>query len=87
MNYFTYIIQSIYKKSYYIGYTHNLASRIDKHNSGSTKSTKSRIPWELVYFEQFETKSEAIKRELEIKSKKSRKYIELLIEAKGGRPD
>ncbi len=87
MNYFTYILQSIYKKSYYIGYTHNLASRIDKHNSGFTKSTKSGIPWELVYFEQFETKSEAIKRELEIKSKKSRKYIELLIEAKGGRPD
>ncbi len=40
------------------------------------------MPWRLVYFEMFETRTEAIKRENEIKSKKSRKYIEVLISKK-----
>jgi len=40
-----------------------------------------------VYFEEYQTKSEANKREYDIKRKKSRKYIEKIIEASGGRPD
>ena len=37
------------------------------------------IPWKIVYKEKYNTKSEAMKREYEIKRKKSRKYIESLI--------
>ncbi|MEJ5350393.1 MAG: GIY-YIG nuclease family protein [Melioribacteraceae bacterium] len=46
------------------------------HNSGYNPSTKSGVPWELVYVEEYETKKEAFNREEEIKKKKSRKYIE-----------
>jgi putative endonuclease len=53
---------------------------------GWGKYTKRGIPWELVYCEKFKTKTEALKREREIKRKKSRKYIEGLIHA-GGRPE
>ncbi len=77
--YFVYIIYSKKRDSFYIGYTANINSRIIKHNSGATISTKSGIPWELVYSEQYVTKTEAIKREKAIKKKKSRKYIEYLI--------
>jgi predicted GIY-YIG superfamily endonuclease len=45
------------------------------------KATKSKGPWVLVYQEQFDTKIEANRRELEIKSKKSRLYIEKLIQS------
>ncbi len=77
--FYTYIIYSKSTNKYYVGYTHDLGLRLERHNTGWSKSTKSGIPWELVYNEKFETKSEAIKRENEIKKKKSRKYIEELL--------
>ncbi|MDA3955007.1 MAG: GIY-YIG nuclease family protein [Bacteroidales bacterium] len=77
--YFIYIIYSHRRDRYYVGYTSDIISRIAKHNSAATISTKSGIPWELVYSEQYVTKTEALKREKAIKKMKSRKYIEYLI--------
>jgi putative endonuclease len=87
MSYYVYIIQSLADGAYYIGYTHDLTLRLEHHRDGWTQSTKNKGPWELVYIEEFSTKSEAIKRERQIKSMKSRKYIESLIRHAGGRPD
>nr|WP_255375273.1 GIY-YIG nuclease family protein [Barnesiella sp. An55] len=67
---------------YYVGYTHDIAGRLGKHNAGATPSTRSGRPWELVYSESYAEKRAAISREREIKDKKSRVYIEQLI-AKG----
>lgn len=54
--------------SFYTGYTNNLNNRIKIHNAKlGAKYTRSRVPVKLVYFEYFETKSEALKREIEIK--------------------
>ena len=75
-----YIIYSKTLDKYYVGQTDNLERRLIQHNSGYSKSTKSASPWELKHVERFNSRSEAMKRELEIKSKKSRKYIEYLIE-------
>ena len=77
--FYTYIIYSKSTDKYYVGYTHDLKIRLERHNTGWSRSTKSGIPWKLVYSEEFKTKSEAIKRENEIKRKKSRKYIDGLI--------
>jgi len=77
--FYTYIIYSESSDKYYIGHTHDLLLRLQRHNEGWTRSTKSGIPWQLVYNEEFETKSQAMKREYEIKHMKSRKYIEDLI--------
>ncbi|MBT3169314.1 MAG: GIY-YIG nuclease family protein [Candidatus Cloacimonetes bacterium] len=77
--YYTYILYSEHKDKYYVGYTHDIALRLARHNAGWSKSTKSGIPWQVVYFEKYATKSEATKRESAIKHKKSRKYIEALI--------
>lgn len=79
MVFFVYIIYSEKRDKYYIGYTADLVTRVDKHNLGATTSTRSGIPWILVYSEEFENKTDAIKREIAIKKKKSRKYIESLI--------
>jgi putative endonuclease len=54
---------------------------------GWGKFTSGGIPWEIVYYEKFDNKSEALKRERNIKRKKSRKYIEDLIGQAGGRPE
>mgnify|MGYP005749524153 FL=1 len=41
------------------------------------------MPWEVKYKEEHSTRSEAVKREVEIKKKKSKKYIEQLISSAG----
>jgi putative endonuclease len=64
---------------YYIGHTENLTDRIFRHTHSGSKSTKKANDWIVVYTEEFGTRQEASKRELEIKKKKSRKYIEWLI--------
>lgn len=52
----------------YTGWTNDLENRIKAHNGGTgAKYTRGRGPCKLVYFEVFETKSEALKREVEIK--------------------
>jgi putative endonuclease len=53
---------------YNYGHTANLEPRLEQHNRGKVRSTKGRIPLVLHYYETFETKSEAAKRELFFKS-------------------
>ena len=77
--YYTYILYSETKDRYYIGHTKDLKLRLQRHNEGWSKSTKSGIPWIVLYSEEYPTKSEAMKREYQIKRMKSRRYIEDLI--------
>lgn len=59
----------------YIGWTDDLKSRIQKHNKGLALSTKSRIPFKLVYYEACLEKEKAIKREKTLKTGFGRKYL------------
>ncbi|MFA5833253.1 MAG: GIY-YIG nuclease family protein [Bacteroidota bacterium] len=77
--YLVYILQSLKSGKYYVGHTDDLPYRFTQHNNGYSKSTKSGIPWKIVHTEPFSTRSDAMKREHEIKSKKSRTYIEKLM--------
>ena len=65
--YYLYFIESQKDKSYYVGITSNLTKRLDQHNRGKTRSTKSKRPFKLLYYEKYESRSEARKRELNIK--------------------
>ncbi|MCX7908441.1 MAG: GIY-YIG nuclease family protein [Ignavibacteria bacterium] len=47
---FVYILYSETKDKYYTGYTHNLETRLNMHNSGATISTKSGIHFLIVNF-------------------------------------
>ena len=81
MPYFVYILQSIKDESYYIGSTQDLNSRLERHNQGRSKYTKNKRPWNLIYHEKYAKRSNAIKREQEIKKRKSRQFIESLLGA------
>ena len=70
--FYVYILLSQKDNKRYIGCTENLDRRVDEHNSGLVKSTKNRRPLKLIYFEEFENKSGAMKREKEIKAKKGK---------------
>jgi len=49
--YFTYILFSPKINKFYVGSTDNISWRLERHNLGWGRFTKSGIPWHLVYFE------------------------------------
>ena len=64
---YTYILRCA-DGSLYTGWTNDLGKRLAAHNAGNgAKYTKSRRPVELVYFETFATKEEAMRREYAVK--------------------
>ena len=83
MPYYVYIIQSLADHTYYVGSTQNVEDRLKRHNQGRSQYTKTKRPWQLVYAVCFSNKSDAIKRENEIKNRKSKDFIESLINSTG----
>lgn len=79
MPFYVYILQSLKDNSFYIGQCDDLDKRMSKHFDGMSRYTASKRPLRLRYFEIFSTRSDAIKRERQIKSYKNRKYIQSLI--------
>lgn len=65
--------------SLYTGWTNNLEKRVKAHSNGKgAKYTKSRLPVELVYFEEYENKVEAMRREYAIKQLKRKEKLMLI---------
>ena len=79
--FFVYILQSESSGRYYIGQTKTLRERVTYHNANYSRALKNRGPWKLVHFEGYETRSEAMRRERQIKSWKDRLLIERLVSA------
>lgn len=66
--------------SLYTGWTNNLKKRVKNHKLGQgAKYTKARLPVHLVYFELYDSKQEALKREYTIKQLTKKKKESLLI--------
>lgn len=77
-----YILYSAKLDSYYIGYTSgSLIERIRRYNSKHKGFTGQANDWKIRYYEHFANSEEAKKRESEIKSWKSRKRIEKLVQS------
>lgn len=77
MNY-TYILRCS-DDTLYCGWTNNLEKRLASHNAGKgAKYTHTRIPIELVYYETFETKEEAMRREFAIKQLTRQQKLKLI---------
>ncbi|TLN00137.1 GIY-YIG nuclease family protein [bacterium] len=65
--YFTYIVRCR-DGVLYTGYTNDINERINKHNRGEgAKFTRGRTPVELIYWEEYPTREEAMQREWAIK--------------------
>ena len=79
MMYLVYILSSEKTNKFYIGSTADINDRLQRHNTGRSKATKHGIPWKLVYAEEFNSRSDAMKREYELKSWKSHKRVAQLV--------
>jgi len=66
--YYTYILKSLKNNRFYTGSTNNLKRRLAEHNSGSSKYTRLTRPFVLIYQESYNTRKEAVQRELFLKS-------------------
>jgi putative endonuclease len=78
MNNYVYIVQCA-DATYYTGWTNDLKKRIEAHNAGKgAKYTKSRRPVQLVYYETYATKSEAMAREYAIKQLSRQEKAQLI---------
>lgn len=73
--FYTYVLKSRDFSKYYVGHTEEIVKRLDEHNSGKTRSIKAYIPYDLIYFERFETRKEAVRREKYFKSGSGREYL------------
>lgn len=65
--YYVYLLQSEKNHKFYVGFTSELKQRLKKHNSGRVQSTKANIPYKLIYFEGFRSKTDALIREKKLK--------------------
>ena len=75
---YTYILKCA-DGTLYCGWTNDLEKRLKSHNDGKgAKYTRSRLPVELVYYEEFDTSQEAQKREYSIKQMTRQEKLKLI---------
>ena len=81
--YFTYVLYSPPSDKIYIGFTSDLSNRLLAHNDSRNTGWSSRYqPWELLYSEEYSTKSEAMAREKQLKTYRGRAFIRGIIQSK-----
>jgi putative endonuclease len=81
--FYTYILECS-DDTFYTGYTNDIEKRLKAHNDGNgAKYTKSRRPVKIVYYEQYESKIDAQKREFAIKRMNRKKKIMLCVSFNG----
>jgi putative endonuclease len=61
--FYAYVLRSLSAAYYYKGHCKDLQDRLKQHNSGMTRSIRKYIPFEIIYFEEFESLEDAVKRE------------------------
>ena len=76
---YVYYLQSLkVKDQFYVGSTSDLDKRLRQHNKGDSSATKPYLPWELIFFEAFKSKSDALRREEYLKTTKGRRGLKLI---------
>jgi putative endonuclease len=74
--FFVYVLFSPSYNKIYIGYSHDVETRVQSHNRLATKGWTIRFrPWILVHVESFNSKKDAMAREKQLKSSKGREWI------------
>jgi len=76
---FVYVLKSDRTRKRYIGHTNDLEKRLKEHNSGRVKSTKVDVPWSMVAYKKFFSRSEArwVERSLKNSKEKLSKFLGL----------
>jgi putative endonuclease len=81
MKYYIYLLLSEVDNKPYLGSTNNLEKRVNQHNNGLVKSTRTRKPLKLIYNEEFENVNAARKREHFYKTASGRRQLKKIFES------
>lgn len=74
--FYVYVLKNLEDGSLYIGFTENIERRVLEHNSGQGgRTTRQKKDWQLIYFEAYLDKQDALGREKFLKGGSGRKYI------------
>ena len=73
--YYIYVLRSLKDRSFYTGFTNDIEKRLSEHNSGLSRSTKYRIPFELIYYEACRNRKDALHREKYLKTTYGKRYL------------
>ncbi len=73
--FFVYVLQSLKDYNLYTGFTSDLKKRFEKHKLGNVFSTKNRRPLKLIYYESCLNKTDALHRELYLKTSWGKKFL------------
>lgn len=79
MFYYVYVLRSVKDKKLYIGFTDNLRRRFSEHNQGKQKSTKPGGPLELIFYEAYLNKGDALRREKYFKTNPGKRTLKLML--------
>ena len=74
-----YILRSLSNSKLYIGQTENLKQRFKQHNSGSELATKPNIPYDLIYYSAFKSKTDAVECEKYFKTTSGWKRLKRML--------
>ena len=75
MAWFVYALRSEKDGGLYIGMTSNVGRRFQEHNRGYNRSTQTRVPFELIYVREFESRKQAREHEKYLKTGKGREML------------
>lgn len=73
--YYVYFLKSLKNNDLYIGSTDSIERRLAQHNGGRVKSTKFYRPWELLDYESYPTRNEAVRRERFLKTGQQKEIL------------
>jgi putative endonuclease len=73
--YYTYILFSEKLQKFYTGSTHDIDHRLKEHNNGKTSFTRKGIPWVVLYSATFQSRTEAVKHENQIKKRGAKRFL------------
>ena len=73
--FYTYILQSMKDHQQYTGYSSDLRKRIEEHTQGKVFATKSRLPFQLIYYEACLNEADAKQREHYLKTTAGRRFL------------
>jgi putative endonuclease len=77
--FYVYILKSTHKNFLYTGFTSNLKRRFKEHDNMEELSTKSSAPFELIHYEAYKNKIDAIRREQYLKTTKGKTTIRTML--------
>lgn len=77
--FYVYVLKSKFKDYFYVGFSEDLRRRIKEHNNGESQSTKWYRPLDLIHYEAYRNKKDALRREKYLKTNQGKTTLKTML--------